>query len=698
MMKWLRVHTKQIMVVVVLLAMFSFVGAQGLEAILAPNPANETAMRAFGRDVSASELMDADRSTNALNSVFVSWKPQGAPPEFNLRHWFMLAEEAERAGVQVSDVAIESYIHSVDAAMASRGGIDSLRLSQNLGLAQIRHALRRNMGIVENATRVGDATLPSEPQVRKYIRDTKETVSVKLAVFDAANFVDETADIPESELQAQFNTYRDVLPDEGPDGFGYRFPKRITMQYVVVDPKAIQSQISIALDDIKDYWKSNKQSFTKTVQVPMPVDPTATQPAEPKMVPEQQQMLFSEAMPAIEFKLKQDKAMRIARQAMNKIADAMSKPWAEAVRDNATGYMAIPGDNVRESAFMENVVKEAQFDFGVVFKYGQLTLVSVDQIAENPDLKGASLQGANDAVPPVDITKIAFRVPAFYKPEVADSSEVHLQYFQTPPAPLRVEKPSYTFENGQLKQVVDLKFVLFRVTEARDAETPASLDEVRDAVLRDVRLNRAYQKMAEVSREFGAAAQQLGAETALTLFDDLRTDRNIKTISRPGPFARMQRKGVTLEELESDDFSIVQPAEVAGVGRSEKFIDACFEMAGEGWTAPMIEAPMSSQRLAAARSMPPASPAPKVRVVDLPKERKRVVVEFVKLDPVDRNEYETTLRQQGYIDLANARAVSRFWFDTTQIEKRCGYVDLRPTAEDPKTGVTPGDVDTDDNA
>ncbi|MCB9852183.1 MAG: hypothetical protein H6819_03735 [Phycisphaerales bacterium] len=697
MMKWLRAHTKQIMVVVVMLAMFSFVGAQGLQAILAPNPANEPAMKAFGRDVTAGELMEADQSTNVLNRVYASWKPQGASPEFNLRHWFMLAEEAERAGVEVSDVAVESWIKSVDEALAAVGGIDSLRQSSNIGLPQIRHALRRNMAINENASRVSEASYPSEPQVRKYVRDTKEQISVKLAVFDAKNFVDESTDVPEQELQAQFDAYRDVLAGEGDNGFGYRFPKRATIQYVVVDPTALIRQMKISQDDIKDYWKSNKQDFTKIVQVPMPVDPAATQPAEPKMMDQPQQMLFSEAMPQIERKLQDEKSKRIARQAMNKIFDAMSKPWAESVRDS-DGYLKIPNDAVRDPAFMEHIVKQVESDFGISLKYGELKLASAEQLAVTPDLKDASLQGANEMAPPVDITKIAFHVPAFFKPERPDSNEIRLQYFQTPPAPLRVQRQSYTFENNKLTPVIEQKFVLFRVTEARDSEAPASLADVRDAVLRDVRETHAYEKMAEVCREFGAAAQQLGSETALTLFDELRKDRNIKTISNPGPFARMQRRPLTIEDLEADDYSIVQPAEVVGVGRSEKFIDACFEMANPDWRQPAIEAPMSSPRLSAARSMPPATPAPKVRVVDLPRERKRIVVEYVKLTPVDRNEYETKLRTQAYTDLASARAVSRLWFDTKNIEKRCDYVDLRPSTEDPKTGVAPGDRDSDDNA
>lgn len=697
MMKWLRDHTKQIMVVVVLLAMFSFVGAQGLQAILAPNPANEKIMRAFGSEYTQGDLIEADRDTQVLSNVFINWKPQGATQDFNLRHWFMLAEEAERAGVQVSDVAIESFIAEVDTMLAANGGIDSLRQSRNIGIPQIRHALQRNMAINQNASRVMETALPSEPQVRQYVLDTQDKVSVKMAVFSAENFVDEDKPVTEAELQAQFDAYRDVLPGESEAGFGYKFPDRVTIQYVVVEPGAIQSDLAVSSEEVIDYWKENKTKYTKNVKVPLPVDPTTTQPAEPTMITEKQQMQFSEARASIESELRNAKAKRVGRQAINRIVDAMAKPWSDQQRDTA-GFLTIPSDAVRDPAYMQNIVNEVSGDLGVKLVYGEMALTSAEDLAASPVVGGAKLQGANESSPAIAIADMAFRVPAFFKPEGADSSEVRLQYFQPPPAPLRVDRNSFQIIDGRLAPMAELqKYVLFRVTDARESESPASLDDVRDRVVKDVKENKAYENMANVCREFGAASQILGTESALTLFDDLRTDRGIRTITRTPDFARKQQRRVNPNDPD-DDGAIVQPAQVAGIGRSEKFIDACFEMAEDDWKSPIIEAPMNSQRVAAAQAQTPVTPVPKVRVIDLPKLRKRVVVEFVKHTPVDQAKYETELRINGYSDLMAARPVLREWFDTKRIEERCNYVDLRSTAEDPKTGIGSGSSDESEDA
>lgn len=685
MMKWLRKHTKQIMVVVVLLAMFSFVGAQGLRAVLAPNPADQTVMRAFGRDIPQGALMLANQDTETLNYLQVNWKPQAAGPDFDLKHWYLLAEEANLSGVEASEVAISQFMKSADEQLAQYGGIDYLRQKYNVGPAQIRHAIRREMMIQTNANRVAESALPSEPQVREYIRDTHEKVTVKMAVFDAANFVTDDMKVTDAELQAQFDTYRDVLPGEGDEGFGYKYPRRVTLQYVVLEPRAIQSQIKIDLKDVKDQWKADPSKYFKMVDAPGTPDPTTTKPAKPKKV--RKQMLFSEARPQIEGQLRTARAKRIARQMANEIHDEMAKPWAGTERSEETGYMPIPTDAVKAPDYMKDIVDSVAKEFGIQPKYGQLTLATEKEIETNPDLKGASLQGVNEMAPPVDITEMAFRVPEFFKPDSAESSEVRLQYFQVPPAPLRVERQSYTFKNGQIAPIKELqKYVVFRVTEARESQPPASLDEIRDQVVQDVKESKAYEQMAPVSREFGAASQILGTETALTLFDNLRKDHGIRTIATPPAFARMEQRRLLPEEIEAGE-PIVLPTKLQGVGRSKKLIDACFAMAGDDWKEPMIEAPLSSQKIAKANAMTAASPAPKVQVVDLPKLRRRVVVEYVSDDPVDRNEYETELRRQGYIDLARARPALFEWYDAKNIEKRCGYVNLRAEPKDLKSGI-----------
>lgn len=696
MMKWLRDHTKQIMVLVVMLAMFSFVGAQGLQAILAPNPANEKVMRAFGADISTADLIEATNDTEVLGSLYVNWMPPGAGADFDRRHWLMLAEEADRSGVQVSDVEIARIIDDRNTLLAPAGGIDSLRQSRNIGLPQIRHALGRYLSIMQNAQRVIEASLPSEPQVRKYVRDTNEKVSVKMAVFDAKNFVDADAPVAEAELQAQFEANKDVIASESENGVGYRYPRRVSIQYVVIEPGRLESKMNISLDDVKEHWKANKDRYTKSVQVPLPVDPAATQPATPQMVTEQRPKLFSEAREQVELELKRAKAKRVARKAINKIVDAMSKPWAQLQRDEKTGYVPIPNDEVRDPAYMNRIVAEVGAELGVELNYNALTLASESDIADDPNLKGAKLSGDDDNEPTIGLSEVAFRVPTFFEPKSAESSEVRMQFFQPPPATLRVEQQSYSFANGQLVPTFILqKYVLFRVIDARDSEVPASLDEVREAVTRDVREQRAYEAMDTICREYGAAAQQLGTETALTFFDELRTEHGILSVKQSTPFARKQRR-VALP-TDSDDAPMVETAFVADVGRSDTFVDACFAMADENWKASIIDAPMSSERLAQVRTQPPVEPAPKVRIIDLPEMRKRVVVEFVKHDPVDRIKYETTLRAQAYDQLTGARGVISKWFDPVNIEARCNYVDLRPKADDPQTGLGPDDAD-DDNA
>src|SRR5437868_1547214 len=113
MMKWLRLYSKQIMVVVVLLAMFSFVGGSALVSFLQPNAEKEVYARAFGHDLNGKARNEAQTATNVLERLFVDWRygQAGATGEkFTLDHWLLLAEEAQRAGIVVADKEVDDAL------------------------------------------------------------------------------------------------------------------------------------------------------------------------------------------------------------------------------------------------------------------------------------------------------------------------------------------------------------------------------------------------------------------------------------------------------------------------------------------------------------------------------------------------------------------------------------------------------------
>src|SRR5262245_45535831 len=126
MMKWLRAHSKQIMVVTVLLAMFSFVGGSALVQILSPSQDKDPVLRAFGKVYTLRDLRQSQFDTDVLNKLSIRWQYDQPDYKMSYDQWHCLAEEAERAGLAVSDDEVEQEIQSLQQQWSQRGVSDIL--------------------------------------------------------------------------------------------------------------------------------------------------------------------------------------------------------------------------------------------------------------------------------------------------------------------------------------------------------------------------------------------------------------------------------------------------------------------------------------------------------------------------------------------------------------------------------------------
>jgi len=694
MMKWLRAHTKQIMVVVVLLAMFSFVGGSALYSLLAFDPSDEVVMKAFGREITQGELNAAASETRVLERLLLPWQ-YDLDNEMDQRHWFMLAEEAERAGVVVADSEVDSLLEQVDQFRQQRnlGSLDQLRERGKISLSMIRRAVRRHLAIQKSAYPVLQVAAPSEPQVRHYVHDTQDKVKIAYVALDAKDFVDASEEIPEEELQAYFDKYKDVNPAEDELGRGYRFPRRVKVEYVVASAPKIQTEVQVGLDEIKTYWKANKPEYKKTVYVDPPAPasaPATTQPAEkPKPIPQQQMKTFSEARPDVERELRKRKAMKVARQAIIKLADELVRPWIDAPASDQPGYKAIP-PAVTGADYVKNASDQIAERFGITLDYGTTGLLSEEQLAEHYRLKGATTPGEGDE--PLGLAEYAFRLPLFYKVAKFQESALRLQLFQPPTLPLTVagKAGGYAIVGGQLVQEPGEPehFVLFRVIEATNAQAPASLAEVRSQVEQDIRTNRAFDRLATKADELYIVARRLGIDAAIERFDDLRKASRAMSASRPPPFTRSVRlTGNLLREALLGGKPALATTTVPGIGASAEFVDACFRMGEVGWVAPSVDDP-DTGRTRAATSQPAIDPAPKVQLLPIRGFNKWFVIQLDEGQPTHSDQYETQFRRSGYTALSRDRAAAMAsrWYAPSAVEQRCGFVDVRdqsaPDVED----------------
>lgn len=670
MMEWFRAHTKQIMVVVVLMAMLAFIGGDALTTLFAAGEANEKYGKVFGETVRTRDLMAVQQDMTILERLGFSLSFSGEK-EVASQHYYMLLAEARAAGLSVAQAEIDE---TLDQILKSRGlTIDVLRVrDRNLTPTNVYEAVGHYIMINKNAERVIRASMPSDAEVRHYAVDTEDRAKVKTVVLDAAKFVDHAEVIPEAEIQAHFDKYKDEFKADSTDGYGYKFPARVKVQCIVADFSRIAAQTTVTIEEASAHWRRNKSAYMITEKVPVTppatTNPADSQPAmpEPSETSISREMIFSEAKPQVEAEIKKKRAAQLADQAMRRASNDLLKPWETMITDQKTGFKPIaPG--VTDAGYMEAVRNKAAAEAGISLDYMEIGLISRPDLAAHPAVGKATVPGSD--MQRLTLAEYAFRVPILYKSTEDNDTSPRLQLYQVPDAPLPIERSGGRTlrqdpSTGQY-EIVDIPgertgLVLFRVVEAMDAAPPATLAEVHSQVVNDLREKRAYERMESAAQQLFAAARKVGLTDALALDDALKTKLGITAVSTPSPFAR---------KVGGD----LAPAPVEGVGAAEEFLTTVFSMSSADWTSPEPATPQTESPALTTR--PAATPAPKVALVNLPKSRKRVMVEFLEMAPLTEDRYTSQVRSSSFQQLfqRRAREVGRNWFDPKNIEKRCNF-------------------------
>ena len=671
MMNWLRDHTKQIMVALVLLAMFSFVGGQALQNLVAPHEGNRKYARIFGATVKAGEVSAMQRDEAILERLGfeIGFSPRGGA--LPTQHWYMLTHEAAAAGLRASD-------EEIDATLKSKGITPEVLYTmperEVFAPTFVREAVGRWIAVQKNAERVVRAATPSEPEIRHYARDTEEKLSVKLVALDAERFIDGNEVVSDADILAHFDKYKNTLPGEGDAEYGYKYPDRVKVQCIIADVKRIATQVVITDEEVKAHWKRNRAAYKITEDVPTS-QPATTQPTtQPATTKVTREKTFSEAMMDVQRQLREQKAQQLADQAMRKASQDLLKPWYEVQVDRQTGYKPIV-EAAKAADFMQKVRDQVAAEFGIQIDYMEFGPISRDDLNKNPEFGPFMVAGSN--ADRIRMADFAFRVAPLHKAEEESDAALRLQLYQSPDAALIDAQMSFAIEGGRIVQKPGKpeRFALFRVVEALPAAAPASVDEVKEQIAKDLRRERAYARMEEQARQLYTVARKVGLSDALAGLESLRTKSGVTTVATPPAFAR--KTGFDAQT------SYIDP-----VGKSEDFINAAFALAADDWKPGTAEAAATPEMSALTTTRPALTPEPKVTLVGLPKLKKWVVVEYVKLDPVTDDKFAGELKKRAHDSLFGKRAREAItqWFDPKAIEKRCGFQLLTDDGQLPRGG------------
>ncbi len=477
MMKFFRKHTKVLLVGSMTLLMIVFVGGSALQGMLTTDPNRDVATTTRGK-ITLKDQRIAQGTTKILESWGIAWQRMGGSgTPLELTDWILLVREAERLGMKADIAEIRSS--------APPDVLNEMARSLKVRPDDILYALAQYNTVQQAVSAVGQVTTPSEAEVAAAARRSFERVSVHAVVIPAEAFVDDGAKFTEEEINAQFTAHRESEPGAGLN-FGYYVDPTIQVQYIKIDRDVLASpnQVRVANLDRKarSFYDARRAS-----------DPAFRRPIEELIEETTGDSIGPDAPkpePYLSWEEAKDKAVEIIRRqeadtAAAQLADALIQRAANDLYDadrGDDGYVVVP-ESVKSTDYLAALVGHIPASLSYP---DAVSIVTTDffDVSQADDIDGI---GEGYYVPQrigkyETLRSILLKTKAILQNVPDDKGINRSDYIATS------QLSNYALRDGKGNVYV------FRVVDSKAGHIPASVDEVRDRVVADLRLKKAFRE------------------------------------------------------------------------------------------------------------------------------------------------------------------------------------------------------------
>ncbi len=448
--------------------------------------------------------------------------------------WLALYKEARRLGFDTSAAQVNARIESlrplgltgvhlarvVDDVAGGRQGLLIESLCKDMTLVAYINWLAETLGAAV------------EPEMRREFTKMDERIKVRLVALNAEDAVEQVKDVADETLRKQFAKYRKFLAGKSPEGYGYRIPDRVAIEYLAGDPAGFEKEAApeVTAKAVRAYYDANKDTefLVKQEKDQKPdadkkddakaadgngeaasTDEKRQKPPEKKFRP------FDEVRRQIRKMLLRRQAERLARQRLL--------------------------EDVAEIRIMRKKPELGIWADGTAVRHVRVeNLHAAEALAELQGIGQATC--GNDAFPAYAVAVAELVGQDKARIAVGEISDV------------------FTGDDGCA--------YAFRVTAVQANHEPADLNEVRDKVLTDVRRAKAFEMIRErgkklieaasAKKSLEAAAKDAGLQTVVS--DWFPRERAI-------PYGG---RWITL------------PSALPKVGSDRLVVEECFRMAEDG--------------------------------------------------------------------------------------------------------------------
>ena len=254
----------------------------------------------------------------------------------------MLEQEARRRGFTVPAKEAAKQLQAFEESHAAE--VQAMRQRDKVSDDELEQALQSFRQVFENVLprrgryqgqRGGPAELRS--------RGLFEKAKVKVAVFEAAQFEDPAYVPTEAELKEQFEKYKAEDPSSGGEGFGYRLPESVQIEYIQVKAEELAKGQVIRNEEAYEWWKQNMK-------------PTATQPGgQPTTSPAKPFWTFGEAQTEVRKRLQLVKGKHEAMRIGVDLIKALTLPWQNQPTTQPGNYKEPPKEALDQDLYPKTV-------------------------------------------------------------------------------------------------------------------------------------------------------------------------------------------------------------------------------------------------------------------------------------------------------------------------------------------------------
>jgi hypothetical protein len=524
MFKFLRKYNKLMLAVFGVLLMITFLIPQAFDRLGAGGATGATVgyigdgeKYTAGQDSQASRELDVLEKTRDPQIVgFINMLGIKEPA-----HWHMLVREAERAGL----VRTAASVGLDDSTVA----VLSQVTSQSPDF--IRTAFAKFTGVAQLVGLYQTGGLYSDRRLMRAAEELMHQATVQMVVLEADGKSSQFEPIAE-QIEEQFKKYQDVEAGAGEHGFGYKLPNRVKLEWLEIPVDTIReaAQQSKEFNNVAQrlHWRRNASDPAKKFP---PVQDTGTIP----------DVVKNDLLE----KLTLERADNIARFANEQLRlNRRGLPEKD-------GFVVLPPDWSAKSLDLQKLAAEIQAKDGVALPIYQSTgdWVALDKLNTLEKISRATSDKLGST-------------PIGFEQLVRSAKEF---------GGLSIGVPIQAGVAGPPLKESDGSVVVFRILEAEAAHSPASVDDVREQVIADLRKLDEYKKLAEQSEQLRAAAIEKGL-IALALEHDMAVQRGQVTMA--DQFSPMAQ-----QRMQFNMPMVVDPSSLPVIGKNREVNEAILKHA-----------------------------------------------------------------------------------------------------------------------